>query len=268
MGDREHVIREIQMKELNILKCLIDVFDKYKIKYALYYGSLIGAVRHHGFIPWDDDLDIVMPRSDYMRFKEIAPEVLPSYLFFQDYSTDSEYPSYTAKVRDSRTTMIEKGYRSLTKMNHGIWVDIFVLDYCDKSLLSKIKCFEIRLLQRIILESICSSHSTVRKILSSSIKPSVLLNHIDKLAQGLDRQRQNKYYILEYKQLQSVSLFETFTEIEFEDLRVMIPEQYDILLRSYYGDYMKLPPESERQPSHIANIVSVKKSYTDFFKEH
>lgn len=266
MGDREHVVREIQMKELDILKCLIDVFDRYKIRYALYYGSLIGAVRHHGFIPWDDDLDIVMPRSDYMRFKEIARDVLPTYLFFQDYSTDAEYPSYTAKVRDSRTTMIEKGYRSLTKMNHGIWVDIFVLDYCDASWLSKIKCCEIRLLQRIILESICSSHDAIRKVLSWLIKPSALLKHIDKLAQGLDPRRQKENYILEYKQLQNVSLFETCTEIEFEDTKVMIPEQYDLLLRSYYGDYMKFPPESERQPSHIANIVSVENAYTDFFK--
>ena len=155
-------IKTIQDRELSVLKELTPIFEKYGIMYALYYGSLIGAVRHKGFIPWDDDLDIVMPREDYQKLKTIANEVLPEHLFLQDFSTDYEYPSYTAKIRDSRTTMIEKGYRNLKKMNHGIWVDIFVLDYCDKSLSSRLKCIEIRVIQRIMLESVCGRNNYIR----------------------------------------------------------------------------------------------------------
>ena len=104
-------VKDVQAAASKILKERVEVFEKHNLRYVVCFGSLLGAIRHKGFIPWDDDLDIVMPREDFEKFRAMAADVLPEHLFFQDYTTDGEYPARTAKVRDNNTTMIENGYR-------------------------------------------------------------------------------------------------------------------------------------------------------------
>lgn len=86
--------------------------DKHQLKYCVIYGTLLGAIRHKGFIPRDDNLDVVMPGDDFGKFKLVANDELPEHLFFQDYGTDKNYPALTAKVRDGNTTMMENGLNS------------------------------------------------------------------------------------------------------------------------------------------------------------
>ena len=113
--------------ELDILKAFIDVCKKNSLNYYLLGGSCLGAVRHHGIIPWDDDIDVGLLRADYNKFMEVGQKYLPEHYFLQNYRTDPEYYVNFAKIRDSRTTFIESSLKNL-HINHGVYIDVFPLD--------------------------------------------------------------------------------------------------------------------------------------------
>lgn len=129
MFNQDKNIASGQRVMLEILKEIHNVCVKNEIKYTLIAGTLLGTVRHKGFIPWDDDCDIAMLREDYERFLKIAKQELPEGFFLQTRETDPEYPLPFAKVRRNNTTLIETGENGQEKYHHGIFVDIFPLDY-------------------------------------------------------------------------------------------------------------------------------------------
>ena len=110
---------------------LLEQFDrvckKHGLRYFVYYGTLLGAVRHQGYIPWDDDIDVVMFRDDYERFQLIASEEFTEPYFFQNSYTDCVLWPFS-KIRDSRTTAIERRFTNLRDFHHGIFMDVFPLD--------------------------------------------------------------------------------------------------------------------------------------------
>lgn len=117
-------LREIQMCQLGILKDVADFCDKYNIKYYLAAGSLLGAVRHKGFIPWDDDIDIMMEYSELNRFKKLFIREMSEQYFYQDYKTDPGYIMLFPKIRKNNTYMPEDVN---ARINQGVWIDIFPL---------------------------------------------------------------------------------------------------------------------------------------------
>ena len=122
-------LKEIQNCELQILKTVVDICERHNINYYLADGTLLGAVRHNGFIPWDDDIDIFMGYDDLKKFKKICKKELPNKYFFQDYETDPGANWIFTKIRDNDTYMPEFGIersKDLT-INEGIWIDIFPL---------------------------------------------------------------------------------------------------------------------------------------------
>ena len=120
-------LNELKRIELEMLKTFIKICKKHNFMYFLVGGTCLGSVRHGGFIPWDDDIDVGMPRSDYNKFIKIASEELPGNMFLQTFFTDEQYPCAFAKIRNNDTTFIEKGLRK-SNINHGIYIDIFPLD--------------------------------------------------------------------------------------------------------------------------------------------
>lgn len=120
-------LRGLQLAELEILKEFIRVCNKLKLKYFLDSGTLLGCIRHGGFIPWDDDIDVSMPREDYEIFLKKGQKELKTKYFLQTYNTDKEYTNIFAKIRNSETTFIESTVKNLD-INHGIYIDIFPLD--------------------------------------------------------------------------------------------------------------------------------------------
>ena len=115
--------------QLKILETVDAICRKYDIKYCLFAGSLLGAIRHKGFIPWDDDVDIAMPRREYERFLEIAPKELPAHFFLQNSLTDPEWRSQFSRVTNSNTMCVAKVYvQNRVRFNMGVSIDIFPLD--------------------------------------------------------------------------------------------------------------------------------------------
>ena len=139
--------RTMQLLELDMLEELDRVCRKYDIKYCITYGTLLGAVRHKGFIPWDDDSDIAMLREEYEKFRKVAHEMDPSICYFQDHFNDPEYLWQYGKLRRTGTTFVRAGQEHM-KGKTGVFVDIFVMDDCPKSLLGMIFhsfwCFFLR----------------------------------------------------------------------------------------------------------------------------
>ena len=121
-------LEEIKGKELYILKEFDRICQENGLKYSLIYGTLLGAVRHGGFIPWDDDVDVCMLREDYEKFCKIAPKRLPEDLFYQSHETEREYFQLFDKIRLNNTIFKEKYYAQY-HIHHGIYIDIFP---CDK----------------------------------------------------------------------------------------------------------------------------------------
>lgn len=120
-------LRKLQLVDLDILDEVVNICDKFNIRYYLISGTLLGAARHKGFIPWDDDIDIGMPRKDYNRFLKVAQQELPEHYFLQHYKTEREYPLHFAKIRNKNTTYIPlKICRH--DINFGVSIDIAPLD--------------------------------------------------------------------------------------------------------------------------------------------
>lgn len=118
---------DLQKVEKEMLCAVIRICEQLNLTYYLVCGSALGAMYYQGFIPWDDDLDVALPRPDYQRFCEQAPALLPDHYFLQTYQTDPAFPAMYGKIRDSRTTFIETAAAHLP-IHHGIYLDVFPLD--------------------------------------------------------------------------------------------------------------------------------------------
>ena len=113
----EKQLNRLKAIELEMLRSFIEVCKELDLKYYLLGGTLLGAVRHKGFIPWDDDIDIGMPRKDYEVFISKAQNLLPVHLFVQTFQTDPQFPSAYCKIRNSNTTFLETAVKKIN-MNH------------------------------------------------------------------------------------------------------------------------------------------------------
>lgn len=128
MEPTKEQLEQLKSIELEMLKAFIKACDMLNVKYFLLGGTLLGAVRHKGFIPWDDDIDVGMLREDYEIFIAKGASYLPDNLFIQNVYSDENYTMCFSKIRNNNTTFIESTVSHL-KMNHGVFIDIFPLDY-------------------------------------------------------------------------------------------------------------------------------------------
>ncbi len=118
---------ELQTKEFAILSEFVRVCEQLELTYYLVCGSALGAVKYGGFIPWDDDIDVALPRKDYETFLEKGQPLLPAWCFVQNHRTDPQFHGLGTKLRDSRTTYVEKMCEKLD-IHHGVFIDVFPLD--------------------------------------------------------------------------------------------------------------------------------------------
>lgn len=262
-------INQLKNIQLNILREFIRICEENELQYYLVGGSAIGAIRHKGFIPWDDDIDVGMPRKDYNRFLEIAQESLPDYYFLQTYETDPEYLANFAKIRDSRTTFIESSMRN-RKINHGVYIDVFPLDYYPET---NVKWFRmVELLQNARLSKEFSSTASFKMRIMQSVA-GVLFPSIEETLRKRDKHIQsikNSSLLTNFcgawgdREIVPADFMGNGTTAVFENITVLVPEKYDAYLRKIYGDYMSLPPVEKRVGHHYTEIIDLDKPYTEY----
>lgn len=247
---------------LSILVELDDFCNKYDINYSLGGGTLIGAVRHKGFIPWDDDIDILMLREDYERFLELYPKDNNEFkLLEMNSSTQYNYP-YAKMVRID--TVLIEDINDATPI--GVYVDIFPIDNCaDKysDAVKFVKSFSfvrwLNISKSIKLNQKRSVWKNIALILGKVISLPISQRKIAKIIsrKGQKYRKQSLKYVGELmidpyreKEIWERAWFDKYILIEFEGKRFKSIESYDQLLKKTYGDYMQLPPANQRVTHH------------------
>ena len=256
----------MQLTELDMLVEFDKVCRKYNINYVLFGGSLLGAVRHQGYIPWDDDADIGMLREDYETFKKHKDEMNPNICFFQDHDTDPEYRWGYGKLRRTGSTYIRVGQEHL-KCKTGIFVDVFPMDDIPLSIIGQIfqdlHCYCLRK----ILWSEVAKENTVGfwKIwftILSKIPADFTFHGYEKYSKKSSNSSPNRVRCLGFPATGMLykknplserygmpkSWFTDRAEYMFEEKKLFSSKDYDTVLKYIYGDYMKLPPENQREP--------------------
>lgn len=258
-------LQQLQQVELTILKDVSKFCDENNIQYCITSGTLLGAVRHNGFIPWDDDVDISMPRADFEKFLSMANE-LPTQYECQATRFDSQYPIPIVKVRKKGTIMREPSMEHLN-IQHGVWIDIFPLDrVCDESKLAK-RAHRIHLLTTVIGYKLGTAHPIKFSTkLFCSIIGTVGVNRLDRWRTAImvkeEKSEGRKYTSfasnLGYKNLLfDETVYFPFRKIKFEDSFFYAPADSDKWLTQAYGDYMLPPPVEQRVNRHKISEIKI-----------
>ena len=264
-------LRKVQLTLLDIAKELKRVCEVLGINYFLDSGTLLGAVRHQGFIPWDDDLDVGMLRKDYNLFLEKAPNILDNKYFLQSWYSDKDYGLAFAKIRMKDTKYIEEASQ-YSKAENGFYIDIFPYDtFPDAKHDQKWQGKQYAFLRRCILVKCGYTPWVMNALGAKKILKKMGYLPIQFYASLYDRNTlikryeeactrfngQNTGFLYEQagssnygKWVVSENCLKEFLELKFEDDMFSCPKDYDSYLRSVYGDYMILPPEDKRINRH------------------
>ncbi|WP_297637044.1 LicD family protein [uncultured Clostridium sp.] len=252
-------MNKIQETEFNILKYISEVCEKNNIRYYLIYGTLLGAIRHEGFIPWDDDIDIVMPRKDYNKFKKImSKDNSEKYLLCENDVVDN-YPFIFPKVIYKKSELKEKSI-SQVNFKYGVYVDIFILDGVPKNKIERVyKKNKHKILYKLVRyrylneEYLGKLLKTVRKLYIKTIdikKVQKSLNSIY-IANEFDYADKVKLELMfNEKEYLPKEYFNEMIKWNFEGQEFNIPKKYDECLKSEYGEYKILPPIEQQKSNH------------------
>ena len=255
--------------DLDIVKEVVAICKKHNLKYYMLGGTMLGAIRHKGFIPWDDDIDLGMPRKDYDKFLKIAPELLSAHLKLVNYHTDPEYHYYITRILDTDTKVIEERIGNDNKYTNAS-IDIFPIDGTpNNGILRKIYFFRV-LFHRAMM-SLCYKDSIDRKRprgkaerillwvmekmpVEKLTTPYKQKEKIDKLLRK-QNVKKSKYIgnimgAYRTREIVPKSFYGKGRMYKFEDIELCGLEKYDEYLTYTYGNYMELPPV-EKQKTHF-----------------
>ncbi|MBO0472988.1 lipopolysaccharide cholinephosphotransferase [Enterococcus sp. DIV0840] len=268
-------VKKIQEIDLDNLNTLLEVFEKHNLRYYMLGGTFLGAIRHKGFIPWDDDIDIGLPREDYEKFCKEYYKELPSYLIIENYKTNPEYRYYITRVLDTRTKVIELRNKNIQDYTY-IAIDIFPLDGMPNNRFVR-QFFVYKILFHKMLISLSyidtvdkkRKRNFFEKILikfgekvkfSKLIKPYKEKEKIDRLLKK--NSFENSTYISNImgayreKEVMPKEIFQEGNNYLFEEIQLNGPINYDEYLKRLYGDYMKIPSEHEIESKNHYELLS------------
>lgn len=269
MSSGELKLEEIKRIALDILVYVDSVCQKNHLRYSIYYGTLLGAVRHQGFIPWDDDIDIVMPRNDYQSLLNILKK--DSHYLLLDNQTRPNYRYTFAKVVDTTTKGKSSQFFGSEDLDYGVFIDIFPMDGVPEEKVERDNFWrECETYRENMLDTMGLAYARANSLVKSIGKLILRYPHHRKLS------REGDYYYWRDKYEQSasrynfddskycgfmetvnnkwgvfpVAWFEEFENINFEGIQVRTIKAKEEFLSTRYGEYMQLPPEEEQITHH------------------
>lgn len=253
---KQLTLPEMHQLLLRMLDCIHEYCMANNIRYSLGGGTLLGAIRHKGFIPWDDDADIMMPRPDYERFLQGFPGTNPHY-HLQHWRNDKDYTNLFAKVYDDQTCL--EG----TKLLRGLSVDVFPID--GLPLVSKQKMYydryRISRMFEYVRRNPFGSLTWKRKLFAAMTFPLWRFIPAHKFRAYTEKYLLKRpFETSEYvgctvgaygmAEFMRSDAFEKYIDVEFEGRTLRAIAAYDEYLIKHYGDYMQLPPKEKRKPTH------------------
>lgn len=260
------VLDELQDMVYSIFQEFNRICKKHNIHYTMEGGTLLGAVKYGGFVPWDDDIDVVMKRPEYEKFLAVAPQELDSKFFLQSYNNVPEFPLNYAKLCLNGTEIYDYCYSHLKNMHHGVFMDIFPIDEVVPEKLRR-HCSHVGILTGARKTKLKAIHAGgIRKIIYGvlALLPMKTLNSMVDQACKKHNGKNTGYF---YEVCNSNrkfppmprEIYDKTVHLPFRDGEYEASEQYDRFLQSRFGeDYMNtLPPEKDRRPSHNQNIRKV-----------
>ena len=257
-------LRQLQEVELDILKALNQFCRAHGIKYSLYAGTMLGAVRHGGFIPWDDDIDIAMTREEYTKFCDSINRTPIDGYVFSDLETDEDCSICHGKLGKVGTVFIQDGEIE-SKGHHEIWVDIFPIDKLAINESEKKETMKLGR-EQVLLTRANASRSNDRlkkrivrsalRIIPKRCRYNRIIKNLNKLKR-INHEIKDDYEWISMSTLESIEkyrfpkeMMEDYTEIYFEGMPFMSIKDYRGMLTILFGDYMKLPPIEDRVCKH------------------
>ncbi len=274
MREDGYQLNELQQAGLNILKVFITICKKYELTYYIYGGSLLGAIRHKGFIPWDDDVDIAMPRKDFEKFKEIQNE-LPDYMYLD--TVDRKGHCWTpARIMDTRM-VLETGF-AVNRANMNVWMDILIIDGVPSPKTLKFKLFSFLYLTARLIYKFSNFSNEVdlqrkRNWYETFFVKFALVTHIEKIIPQVLAGRfldwvSRRYDMdkceycatlsgaLKMDETQPKYWFGTGRPLQFEDITINAMTESEKFLVKIYGEDYMTPPPPEKRNQHNIKIIS------------
>lgn len=272
--DDNHELRQLQLVELDIMALFRRICEKHHLRYFMVGGTMLGAIRHRGFIPWDDDMDVGMPRPDYEKFIQIVPAELPEGYDFLNYKLQADYNRYFSRLVDTRVSVYNAS-NSKTIIEHA-WLDIFPLDGMPAGklrqkmhfwhvtawrFLYRASCFsELANLNRpgrpkylqLIIRFLSATH------LGENLDTHKMMRAMEKRLLRYDYDKSDYYvsmvgaYMM--REIVDKKLLGSLPEYPFETLMLRGAEDYDGFLRHFYGDYMTPPKDADKDKHNIEKI--------------
>lgn len=269
-------IKCVWVHEQDILDVIDTICKKNGLRYSLAYGTLLGAVRHSGFIPWDDDIDIMMPREDYNILLDVWNKEAPKNYILQNYYTDSDFTQNFSKIRKNNTTFLQSESEREKNYHKGIFVDVFPGDRVApqriKQAVQYIACAInllysrgytsgtgglVELVEQVLLLIKGKTRSKLRDMAAHVMQywnDKVFTDYIFASTISSSRMRY------------PASTFDDLERIEFNEKAYFCTKEYKKILSVQYGDYMKFPPEEERVWKHHPILIDFSHNYEELVK--
>ena len=262
----QKTLSEVKKIELEVMDYFVSICKKHHLTYYLFWGTLLGAVRHSGFIPWDDDIDVVMPPKDYIKFLNIMKKEKSDKYYLQNIYNEKHCTFFFSKIRKNRTTMVESNLNYLS-FKKGINIDIFPLIPYPKNKINQfVFMYRFRLVSLLLNRDVKLS-GAIGKIINFFLHliPLNLCNKIEisKMEKLINYKKDFDEYRVYYYKGFDKNYFEKI-ELPFEDRKYSAPSSFHEILTKLYGDYMTPPPKEKRYGHGEGNvIVSFDKEYDE-----